>query len=52
LTYFTVAADIESGKVDCYLLIIDTDGIAVESAVAGRSLTAKKVADALKNIWN
>ncbi len=48
LTYFTVAADIESGKSDCYLLVVDTEGIAVECAVAGRKLTADKVADALK----
>lgn len=48
LTYFTVAADIESGKTDCYLLVVDTEGIAVESAVAGRKLTAEKVAEALK----
>lgn len=48
LTYFTVASDIEAGKVDCYLLVVDTEGIAVESAVAGRKLTAEKVAEALK----
>jgi acetyl-CoA decarbonylase/synthase complex subunit gamma len=48
LTYYTVAADIESGSIDCYLLIIDTEGISVESAVAGRRLTADKIAEALK----
>jgi len=48
LTYYTVASDIESGGVNCYLLVIDTEGIAVDSAVAGRKLTAEKVADALK----
>ena len=48
LTYYTVAADIEAGKVDCYLLVIDTEGIAVECAVAGRKLTAEKVDEALK----
>jgi acetyl-CoA decarbonylase/synthase complex subunit gamma len=50
LTYYTVAADIESGGVDCYLLVIDTEGISVESSVAGRRLTADKVAEALEEV--
>ncbi|MEM3718472.1 MAG: acetyl-CoA decarbonylase/synthase complex subunit gamma [Candidatus Bathyarchaeia archaeon] len=48
LTYYTVASDIESAKVNAYLLVVDTEGIAVESAVAGRKLTADKVAESLK----
>ena len=48
LTYYTVASDIESAKASAYLLVVDTEGIAVDSAVAGRKLTAEKVADALK----
>jgi acetyl-CoA decarbonylase/synthase complex subunit gamma len=48
LTYFTVASDIETAKVNCYLIVIDTEGLSVESAVAGRKLTAEKVGDALK----
>jgi acetyl-CoA decarbonylase/synthase complex subunit gamma len=48
LTYYTVANDIESANINAYLLIIDTEGIAVDSAVAGRKLTAEKVADAIK----
>jgi acetyl-CoA decarbonylase/synthase complex subunit gamma len=48
LTYYTVATDIESAKLNTYLLVIDTEGIAVDSAVAGRKLTAEKVADSLK----
>jgi acetyl-CoA decarbonylase/synthase complex subunit gamma len=48
LTYYTVATDLESAKVNTYLLVIDTEGIAVDSAVAGRKLTAEKVADSLK----
>jgi len=48
LTYYTVASDIESAKLNTYLLVIDTEGIAVDSAVAGRKLTAEKVAEALK----
>lgn len=48
LTYYTVASDIENSKVNTYLIVVDTEGIAVDSAVAGRKLTAEKVADALK----
>jgi len=48
LTFYTVASDIESAGINCYLLVIDTEGIAVDSAVAGRKLTSDKVADALK----
>jgi len=48
LTYYTVASDIESAKIDTYLIVVDTEGIAVDSAVAGRKLTAEKVAEALK----
>lgn len=33
---------------NAYLLVVDTDGIAVDSAVVGRKLTAEKVVTALK----
>jgi acetyl-CoA decarbonylase/synthase complex subunit gamma len=48
LTYYTVASDIESAKLNVYLLVVDSEGIAVDSAVAGRKLTAEKIADAIK----
>jgi len=48
LTYYTVASDIESAGVNCYLLVIDTEGLAVDSSVAGRKLTSDKVAEAIK----
>lgn len=48
LTYYTVASDIESAKISTYLLVVDSEGIAVDSAVAGRKLTSDKVADAIK----
>jgi acetyl-CoA decarbonylase/synthase complex subunit gamma len=50
LTYYTVAADIEAGGIDCYLLVIDTEGLALECAVAGRKLTADKVGEALMQV--
>jgi len=48
LTYYTVASDIESAGINCYLIIVDTEGLAVDSSVAGRKLTADKVAEAIK----
>ncbi|NYT00303.1 MAG: acetyl-CoA decarbonylase/synthase complex subunit gamma [Methanocellales archaeon] len=48
LTYYTVASDIESLGVDCYLLVIDTEGLGVEVSVAGGQLDAFKAVDAIK----
>lgn len=48
LTYYTVANDIENAKLDSYLLVVDSEGMSVESAVAGRKMTADTVADAIK----
>ncbi len=48
LTYFTVESDIKQGNVDAWLLVIDTEGMSVQSAVAGRKLTAEKVAEAIQ----
>ena len=47
LTYYTVASDIESGNLHCYLVVVDTEGISVESAVAGRKLTSENVSETL-----
>lgn len=49
LTYFTVASDLESAKINAYLMVVDTGGIAVDSAVAGRRLTAEKIANSIKS---
>lgn len=48
LTFFTVESDIKSANIDCYLIIADTGGNSVESAVAGRLLTAGTIANALQ----
>lgn len=45
LTYFTVANDIESSGIDCYLLVVDAEGLAVEVGVAGGQLTAAGIND-------
>ncbi|MDD5141822.1 acetyl-CoA decarbonylase/synthase complex subunit gamma [Methanoregula sp.] len=47
LTYFTVESDIKSANLDCYLIVADTGGLSVESAVAGRNFTAEDIARAL-----
>jgi acetyl-CoA decarbonylase/synthase complex subunit gamma len=48
LTYYTVEGDLESSKVSCYLLVVDTEGLAVEAAMAGDKLTADGVKEALE----
>lgn len=48
LTYFTVESDIKSANIDCFLVVADTGGISVESAVAGRIFTADSIALSLK----
>jgi acetyl-CoA decarbonylase/synthase complex subunit gamma len=48
LTYYTVASDIESNKLTAYLIVVETEGSAIDSGVAGRKLTAERVADAIK----
>ena len=48
LTYFTVESDIKQGNVDAWLLVVDTEGMSVQSAVAGRKLTADTIAEAMQ----
>ena len=48
LTYYTVAQDIESTGAAAYLLVVDSEGTAVDSGVAGRKMTAETVAEAIK----
>jgi acetyl-CoA decarbonylase/synthase complex subunit gamma len=48
LTYFTVESDIKQAGIDAWLVVVDTEGLSIQSAVAGRKLTAQTVADALK----
>lgn len=48
LTFYTVASDIESSHLDCYLLVFDSDGIGVESAVAGGQLDAFKARNSVE----
>jgi acetyl-CoA decarbonylase/synthase complex subunit gamma len=45
LTYFTVANDLESAGINCYLLVLDTGGLAVEVSVAGGQFSPSGVKD-------
>jgi acetyl-CoA decarbonylase/synthase complex subunit gamma len=46
MTKIPVEQDIAGGKVNSYLLVVDTNGIGVESAVAGGQFNASKIAEA------
>lgn len=46
LTYYTVQEDVKD--LDCYMLVVDTEGISVESAVAGGKLTSDGIAETIK----
>lgn len=48
LTFFTVESDIKAANLDCYLIVVDTGGLSVESAVAGRYFTADSITSSLK----
>lgn len=47
LTYFNVSGDLESAKISCYLLVIDTEGLAATVSVAAEKITASGVKEAL-----
>lgn len=48
LTFSIVLSDIEKAKVNAWLLIVDTEGLAVDVAVAGRKFTGERVAEAIR----
>jgi acetyl-CoA decarbonylase/synthase, CODH/ACS complex subunit gamma len=50
LTFFTVESDIKAAGIDCYLIVVDTGGLSVESAVAGRYFSAESIVSALKEM--
>jgi acetyl-CoA decarbonylase/synthase complex subunit gamma len=49
LTYYTVEQDIDSTGKPAYILVVDSEGTAIDSGVAGRKLTAETVAEAIKD---
>jgi acetyl-CoA decarbonylase/synthase, CODH/ACS complex subunit gamma len=50
LTFFTVESDIKAAGLDCYLIVVDTGGLSVESAVAGRYFSAESIVSALNEM--
>ncbi len=50
LTFFTVESDIKSAGLDCYLIVVDTGGLSVESAVAGRYFSADSIVSAIRDM--
>jgi len=48
LTFYTVEGDLKSGNANCYLLVLDTVGRAVDVAIAGGQFDGKAVADLIK----
>ncbi|MEI7433249.1 MAG: acetyl-CoA decarbonylase/synthase complex subunit gamma [Methanomicrobiales archaeon] len=48
LTYFTVQGYLESSRVPCYMLIVDTEGLSVLTAVAAGKLNETLVRDSIK----
>jgi len=48
LTYYTVEGDLKSGKANTYLLVLDTEGRAVDVSLAGGQLNGKSVAELIK----
>ena len=48
LTYYTVEGDLKSDKANCYLLVLDTEGRAVDVSVAGNQFNGKSVTDLIK----
>jgi acetyl-CoA decarbonylase/synthase complex subunit gamma len=49
LTYSLVSSDAEKAKLNAWLLVIDTEGLAVDVSVAGRKFTGDKVAEIIKS---
>jgi acetyl-CoA decarbonylase/synthase complex subunit gamma len=49
LTYYTVEGDLKSGKASCYLLVLDTEGRAVDVSLAGGQLNGGSVKDLIKD---
>lgn len=48
LTYYLVKDDVEKAKTDAWLLVIDTEGTSVQSAVAGKKFTSDKIVELIE----
>lgn len=50
LTYYLVSGDLQAGNVSCYLLVVDSQGMSVENAVAGGLVDGESIAKALRDV--
>ena len=48
MTKIPVEQDLKGGNIDCWLLVVDSEGIGIESAVAGGQFNAGAIAEAVK----
>jgi acetyl-CoA decarbonylase/synthase complex subunit gamma len=48
MTKIPVEQDLKGANLDCWLLVVDSEGIGIESAVAGGQFNAGKIAEAVK----
>ena len=48
LTYFTLQGYLESTRIPCFMLIVDTEGLSVLTSVAAGKLNESLVRDAIK----
>ncbi|MHA1150887.1 MAG: acetyl-CoA decarbonylase/synthase complex subunit gamma [Promethearchaeota archaeon] len=48
MTKIPVEQDLQGAGIDCWLLVVDTEGIGIESAVAGGQFNASATAEAVK----
>lgn len=49
LTYSIVSSDLDKAKVNAWLLVIDTEGLAVDVAVAARKFTGERVREVIQS---
>jgi len=49
LTYSIVMSDLEKSKINAWLIVIDTEGLAVDVSVAAKKFTGDKVLEVLKS---
>jgi acetyl-CoA decarbonylase/synthase complex subunit gamma len=50
LTYYLVSGDLQAGNVSCYLVVVDSQGMSVENAVAGGLVDGEIIANSLKMV--
>ena len=49
MTKIPVEQDLKDSHIDCWLLVVDSDGLGIEAGVAGGQLSSDKVAEAVND---